>query len=488
MKRLPLILLGLGFGGLLLGSAAGRLHAQSIAPVRSVTTCQAPFLHRLSDWFLRSDPAFTLQISLLDASISHADLKLRMVLTSDKIRLENPMPLPRIFRLGGGELLSLTSEDLRTYFQVHQLSISNMSRTQFQQNGERLPDGLYQLSFEVYEAASGVKVSLHETPGVFRLISCEPPLLYSPDNHSVLEKQGPPHIVFGWTARHGAAAALMDTEYDFELKCIPGNFQGDWQSRFDQLATVYRQTTDRTSLIYDGSLPPLEVGLHYAFRVRARGRDRNGHDIVFSNQGYSEIFDFAYKAYCPPVAQWQIDSVTAYNARIQWTEDPLDCAYRLRYRKAEVADAAWFPTDIPLGENTCRLYPLEPGTAYECQFQRQCQDGWSETDRTQRFRTLDEKPVVLKCGQHPETKTVQPNPAEALAVLRKFDQVKTQSGFVMAIDEVEGGDGYFSGTAHTYIPLLDNTGVKVSFSKIFVNQNYELVSGTFKAAKSQRKL
>ncbi|MDE7150538.1 MAG: hypothetical protein K2O01_09125 [Bacteroidales bacterium] len=466
----------------------GRLQAQSIPPVRSHTTCHPPHPHSLPDWFLRHDDAFTLQIDLLDASVPTATLKLRMVLASDRLRLENSRPLPRTFNVRGGEPLILRSDELREYFNIQNLAFSGMTRQQYLQNGERLPDGFYQLSFEVYEAASGVKVSLYETPGTFRLISCEPPLLYSPADRSVLQKQGATHIVFGWTPRHAAQTSLMNTEYRLELKRIPEHFQGDWQSRFDELGTVYSQTTDQTSLVYNDALPPLEIGQRYAFRVQASGHDRNGQEIVFSNRGYSEIFCFTYKAYCPALTQWRVDSVTAFTARLHWPEDPLDAGYRLQYRKADVPDAAWFPTEIPLGETTHVLYPLEPATAYECTFQRRCEDGWSEPDRLQRFKTPDEKPVELKCGEHPTTTPPATDETDALPVLRKFDRVKTQSGFEAVIDEVEGYDGYFSGTAHTYVPLLDNTGIKLTFSRIFVNKAYELVSGTFKAVKSGRTL
>ncbi len=472
---------------LLLGTVGG-LHAQSLPPVRSNTIFNPPYLHRIPDWFRRSDNAFSLQIDLLDASVPAATLRLRMVLTSDRVRIENSQPLPRTFRLGGGETLTLRSDELYDYFNLQNLVFSGMTKQQYLQNGERLPDGFYRLAFEVYEAASGVKVSLHETPGMFRLVSCEPPLPYAPADQSVIQKQGATQIVFGWTPRHAAQAGFMETEYRFELKRIPEHFQGDWQSRFDELGTVYSQTTDQTTLVYNDAMPPLEVGLRYAFRIQASGRDGNGNEIVFANHGYSEVFGFAYKAYCPALTQWRVDSVTAFTARVNWPEDPLDMAYRLQYRKADVAGAAWFPVEIPLGETRYTLYPLEPATAYECTLQRRCEDGWSEPDRVQRFKTLEEKPENLKCGEHPQTEAPVVNEADALPVLRMFDHVKTQSGFEVVIDEVEGYDGYFSGTAHTYVPLLDNTGIKLTYSRIFVDKDYRLVSGTFKAAKSGRKL
>ena len=466
----------------------GRVQAQSLPPVRSNTICNPPHLHRLTDWFRRTDDAFSLQIDLLDASVPAATLRLRMVLASDRISIENSQPLPRTFRISGGEMRTLHSDELYEYFNLQNLTFSGMTKQQYLQNGERLPDGFYRLTFEVYEAASGVKVSLHESPGMFRLISCEPPLPYAPANQSIIQKQGATHIVFGWTPRHAAQAGFMETEYRFELKRIPEHFQGDWQSRFDELGTVYSQTTDQTTLVYNDAMPPLEVGLRYAFRIQASGRDANGHEIVFSNQGYSEVFSFTYKAYCPALTQWRVDSVTAFTARVNWPEDPLDEAYRLQYRKADVADAAWFPVDIPLGETTHTLYPLEPATAYECTFQRRCEDGWSEPDRVQRFKTPDEKPEELKCGEHPQTEARAIDQADALPVLRMFDHVKTQNGFEVVIDEVEGYDGYFSGSAHTYVPLLDNTGIKLTYSRIFVDKDYRLVSGAFKAAKSGRKL
>ena len=68
-----------------------------------------------------------------------------------------------------------------------------------------------------------------------------------------------------------------------------------------------------------------------------------------------------------------------------------------------------------------------------------------------------------------------------LPSLKKFDQVRSGNGFVFEIEEASGSNGVFSGSGYTHIPLLSNTGVKVKFKNVFINKNYELVSGTFTA-------
>ena len=111
MKRMNAKIARLIIYTLLLG-AVGGLHAQNLPPVRSNTTCIPPHLHRLPDWFRRSDDAFTLQIDLLDASVPAATLRLRMMLVSDRISIENSRPLPRTFRINGGETLTLRTAAL----------------------------------------------------------------------------------------------------------------------------------------------------------------------------------------------------------------------------------------------------------------------------------------------------------------------------------------------------------------------------------------
>ncbi|MDR2556516.1 MAG: hypothetical protein LBC49_02245, partial [Bacteroidales bacterium] len=73
-------------------------------------------------------------------------------------------------------------------------------------------------------------------------------------------------------------------------------------------------------------------------------------------------------------------------------------------------------------------------------------------------------------------------------ILRRFDKVKTASGLTISIEDVTGENGIFSGTGYTHIPLLANTGVKVTFKKIHINKNYELVSGEFICTSSRKKL
>ena len=52
---------------------------------------------------------------------------------------------------------------------------------------------------------------------------------------------------------------------------------------------------------------------------------------------------------------------------------------------------------------------------------------------------------------------------------------------LLKIEEATGSNGMFSGSGYTHIPLLSNTGVKVKFKNVFINKDYELVSGTFTA-------
>lgn len=461
-------------------------NAQSISPISSKTFYHAPYMHSISDLMRSSENKIELHLRLLDASINQAKIKLRMVLESDNVRIENHLPLPNTFSIGGGDFLQLNFDDLRRYFELSQLSFSGLSKQSYLQSGERLPDGSYRLFFEVFEAETGRKVSLNENHAFFNLISCDPPILNSPTNNSTILFNSMPSILFSWTPRHLAHSGVFGTEYKFEMIRIPRSFNGDWEKQFKNFPIVYELSTNSCSFLYDQSLPPLEVGYIYAYRVKASVSLLNGSNLIFNNNGYSEVFHFLYKEDCPPIAIWKIDSISPFSASCNWTPAPIDKGYTILYRKSNVANAQWFSSSLPEQSSNHKLYPLEPSTTYECKLNRNCSYAKSENDVVKIFTTPSEDSSYLRCGQHPEVRNILPG--EGLEILRMFDQVKTQTGFILSIDEVDGGNGKFSGKAHTYIPLLGNTGVNVRFSNIIVNKNYELVSGEFKAVVSRRKL
>ena len=129
----------------------------------------------------------------------------------------------------------------------------------------------------------------------------------------------------------------------------------------------------------------------------------------------------------------------------------------------------------------------EPSTGYECKIQTHCVHTCSQDDVVYRFTTLSKDNASLECGNHnlspDSSRSTQP-----LEKLMRFDQIRTANGFVIEVEEAQGEQGTFSGSGYTRIPLLANTGVKVKFKNVFINKNYELVSGSIEAEKDKNSL
>lgn len=486
-KWISLVFLGL-FG--LSARWADKLQGQTVSPVSSQTQLQAPYLYNLHHWANIDDDRLQVRLRLLDTKVPNATLYLRMRMVSENLSVENGLPLPIAVSLSGGEEVLLRGQALRPYFTASNLQINGNGKQALLQSGGMLPDGLYRLSFEVYEARSGNKVSVQESPALFRLVAGEPPLINAPQYGSTFYYGKQEVIRFQWTPRHQQMTGAFNTRYTFELAQIPEGAQ-NWKEYFHTLPLIAKENVEQPFFDYGPQSPQLIPGHRYAFRVRAECRNAANESLYIKNDGYSEVFLLHYEERCPIVPQLRIEKVRSTTATLTWTETEEAKEYKLQYRKNGNPNARWFnfQNPLPAGSTNAVLENLEPGTGYECRLLVKCAYSQSENDAVYRFTTLSNDNAGLQCGKHERIDTVSHKEMTPLPQLRAFDQVRTASGFVFEIERVNGGaDGRFSGEAYTHVPLLSNTGVKVKFNNIFVNKNYELVSGTFVAVKSKKDL
>lgn len=463
---------------------AGQGKSQTVSPVNSQTFLQPPYLYNINQWCNMSGNRIQLRLRLLDTRVAQATLFLRMRLVSENIVIENNRALPIPVQLSGGEEVLLNANDLMPYFMSANLQCSGSGQQAFLQSGGLLPDGLYRLYFEVYEAKSGSKVSLQEGPAIFKMLAGDPPLITTPryGNTFYLNKQR--SIRFQWTPRHLHTAGFFRTQYTFELSEIPEG-ANNWKEYFHTLPRILMETTEQTFFDYGPESPQLIPGKQYAFRVRAVCSNNENETLHIRNSGYSEVFLLNYEEDCPIVPQLRIEQVRANSALVCWSEPVEAKEYKLQYRKNGQSSAHWFSVKEPLQSGTTqfKLNGLDAATGYECRLIVQCAYTQSQENVTYRFTTLSDDNAGLNCGKHDLPPSVQKD-MTPLKVLQRFDQIRTDNGFIFEIEQAEGQDGYFSGNGYTHIPLLANTGVKVKFKNIFVNKNYELVSGVITAESS----
>lgn len=457
-----------------------------ISPVSSYTVVHPPTPLKVSDLISSNMNKITLQIRLLDMSVQQAKLQLRMIIDGNGIKISSMHATNApVFFIGGGENLSLSNSDLSYYFKSENLLIQGMQKNDFVKGGGRLPEGRYRIWFEVYEYTSGSKVSIQEIAADWLIQSHEPPILNYPQNQSTLFANDFQNLQFQWTPRHlSAVDGMFDTEYTLEIVQIPENYQGDWRTNFSDMPKFFVGRTSSPSFLYSVTHPPLQLGYFYAYRVKVRCRNTMQEEVYFRNKGYSEVYCFFYKENCPQPLGFTAKETGKHTALIQWTENPKIRTYSFLIRKLGLPDAEWFSEEVE-EQNQLEIKDLEASTTYECKMTAQCLHSESLSTPLQYFTTLGEDSNTFWCGNHTEYTFSNRNP---LYLLRRFDQVKTTSGFIVTIEEVVGENGIFTGTAYTYIPLLAKTGIKLKFSKIFVNENYELLDGEFVGITNLEKL
>lgn len=460
----------------------GNVQSQTVSPVFSQTLLQAPYPYRLQDWNRLPPQRLQLRLRMLDTRVGNATLYLKMEMESEKVKIENPHPIPVGISLSGGDEVLLDASHLGLYFHEPNLSISGPDAHGLQTDGI-LPDGFYHLRFKVFEAVSGNWVSVQEVPAMFNLVSAEPPLIGFPAEDAVIPFRDPCHIRFQWIPRHLHVATGFLTEYIFEIAEIPQEVD-NWKEYFHTLPLVYSQTTTACFLDYDPQMPELLPQKDYAFRIRTRCTNSTGESLLIKNDGYSQIQRFSYRESCPDILSLHIDRIQAHSARINWNGPIQARSYEILYRKNGKPDARWFSygEELPAGTQSAVLEQLQASTGYECKINVHCVHTGSPNAIVRRFTTLSKENAHLECGKHDLWQDTGRS-TRPLEKLMRFDQIRTANGFVIEVEEAEGSHGIFSGKGYTRIPLLSNTGVKVKFKNIFINRNYELVSGSILAEK-----
>jgi len=172
-----------------------------IYPVSTYTQTIPPYPASLDGYVSQPINKINLRITVNDATLINYPVKLRMTLKSNKVIITTSSNnrIEPIY-INGGETIILTSEELREYFNLENLDFYGYSKAQYVRNGQ-LPDGVYQLYFEVLDYYRNFVISSN-TPSYLYIYVNDPPILNTPGNKSVVEITGQQNIMFSWAFRH----------------------------------------------------------------------------------------------------------------------------------------------------------------------------------------------------------------------------------------------------------------------------------------------
>ena len=264
----------------LLGLVPGR--AQQF-PVQVSLQIKPPYSLYLADYVAPGSDKLTLNVLLKELDRADYPVRLRVLIEGAGITISTaPNAKFTPVTLQGGLLQTLTGNELAPYLAPENLVFQGLSKQQYLKT-HKLPEGIYQISFEVLDYYRNGIVSNRATVTAWFMLN-DPPRFNAPQANQLVKATFPQNVYFNWLALHkNSPNAAFSTEYEFKLVEI---YPLDRNPNDAMLSTspIYETVTENTSLVYDNTAPALIPGRRYAVRLRAK--EKNGLDL-FKNDGYS---------------------------------------------------------------------------------------------------------------------------------------------------------------------------------------------------------
>jgi hypothetical protein len=483
LKKLSIFLLLLAYG------LSG--HAQSY-PITISTQLTQPspiYLSNYADATTVNSPV-KVQLMLNDLTISNRQVRLKCYFQGNGVSLvsNDYVVGATALYLEGGFPLQLTNVDLAPYFQFQNIQGINPN-----QYAQALPEGIYTFSVEVYDFATGKKLS-RKTSVTTIIFQNEPPFLNLPLNNASIMQQNIQNIVFSWTPRQ---INVSNVEYEFALVEIWDKYT-PVQNAFAYSAPLYTTTTRATTLQYSLSEPQLIPGRRYAWRIKAKALANAEEVGVFKNNGYSEIYSFTYEIFCTAPLAIETTDISQDQAKITWSGAIDNYDYQVSYREKN-ANSEWYKLVTPREYAT--ISNLKPNTTYEYTVGAACDLGKYTHSTIQEFTTLASDEIAFAgCGIKPDPKDL----ANKTPLAELFpNDVVTAGDFPIVVLKSSGSNGTFSGEGYVSLPFLTkfrklidaadalggekiNIGkfsrIRITFNNIGINTDFKLISGEIVAS------
>lgn len=454
------------------------LHAQ-VYPVQVVSQLLPPYTLNVSDYYQGTQEKLVVLLTNTDLTKPVLQVRLKMSIQGQnaKLKSRDGVYYPPI-TLDGGAPQRITLADLAPYFNIDNLELEGITRSQYQQS-QKLPEGFYQFCFEAYEYNTNRLVGRsHCTMAWISLL--DPPLLNLPRKTESIAWKDPNNIIFQWTPRNmGSPTAAFNTEYEFTLVELWDNGIAP-EAAFGTMQPLYRTTTQTTTLLYGPAEPLLIPGKRYGWRIRAQASDGSQNTDAYRNNGYSEIFWFTYQRDCPMPFNVQSE-VSGGRATITWNAALQQTRFSVDYREKGQTASQWYTVNS--STNRVMLYDLKKDKQYEYRVGAYC-DGSNDAafpangavySDIKSFH-IDGSSVDTAGGGcnilQPELKIANRNPIQTLM----SGDVITAGDFPVKLITVEGQSN-FTGTGYITIPFIGKVAVKVRFSNITVNTDKQLIGG-----------
>ncbi len=418
------------------------------------------------------------------------------------------------YNLTPGAPFLISPGEMAEYFRPENLDFLNGFNANNFYINKQVPEGAISIKIIAYAAGvNNTQLSSSMFQSMFMMYKKQPPQLNTPNDRVILPELTPQAISFSWqTTNPVIADGGFAESYELEIYRVEpkgsnvGYIVNSSQPMFITTINI------GTSYAYNSADIPLEKGVEYAWRVRARDNESQDH---YNNKGYSVIRSFTYGGENPfdKLKDFKLiltGKTKGINTiRYVWRKENLVAgttiqSYKLAYRKAGKNvysnDYPWHEKE-DITDTATFITQLKPNTVYEAKVAAMIEGVYGEFSEVIEIRTEAEKEEDCSYGNNRSgALTIEDRNANILQTLLLGDIVKVGGkDFDLMVTEITSGSGAagFNGKGYVNMPLwmyaaqgatsgMDGRGsnigkMLVTFKNLVVNENYVRVSGIVNA-------
>jgi hypothetical protein len=443
-----------------------------VYPINVTTQLIPPYSVDLVNYAAPGCEQLRVMVTQLNLTQSYSiRLQMDIQLNGKSIIRTSAQYAPPPIMLSPGQTLVISGSDLYPYLDPRNMDFVGYSKESYMLT-KCLPEGFYTITFTAINYDLPYKVLSQGGSMYCYLAKADPPQLNLPFNHASVTALSSQFVNFQWLPRNIASPNATQT-ITYKLELFEIRPEGRTPNDIVQSTKpIYTSETTLPSLNYTIADPPLEVGMHYAWRIRAT--EENGLDRI-RNNGYSEVYSFTYggDATNQPgskVQNLQVEAVAPTRAKLTWDPSTDFDGYKTRYRKSG-GNFIWYEDETV--KNNFDVFKLTPEETYEFQVQGRKGTIWGGFSDSKTIKMPACQ--VIKCGDPYKAPTItNRTPIDELRPLQEINV----GGFTMTVLEAKGGNGRFTGKGFMEVPLFGNAKIRCTFNNILVNTDYQLVEGT----------
>jgi len=380
--------------------------------------------------------------------------------------------------LNGNTPTIITNLDIATLY-----SFSNLSGITIAQYQNNFPQSTITFGFVLYDAVTKRQVSQNVNYSIVYTYN-DPPYLTLPSDKSVITEMGIQNILFQWQTRQSTFA--NEVQYIFQLVQMLDATQNP-QIAFINNPIYFTDSTFSTTYLYGAKNPPLLPEKKYAWRIQAIPYDYGGFiNTNFSNNGYSNIYSFGYNTPCKVPSQLVISGLDSAKAEVEWTSFTENQSFVVSIRKGNTGPWTDLSSIAPNAEERYQMTNLISNTMYQVVVKGVCNSGITVVSDPLEFKTnnpglisaTNNSNTTVKinasCGQIPPVKTYS---QVLLSELHENDIITANDFSILITGQITGTKGVFSGKGLIDVWIGKEFKLPVSFQRIKINKNYELIEG-----------